>query len=90
MIGDITYLATGEGWLYLADALDLATRSVLGYAMADHMRAGLVVDALEMAAGLPDGREFRAQSSVLSDAADRSGSGPGSIRIWYALLAISS
>ena len=32
MVGDITYLATGEGWLYLADVLDLATRSVLGYA----------------------------------------------------------
>jgi transposase InsO family protein len=39
MVGDITYLATGEGWLYLADALDLATRSVLGYAMA-RPRAG--------------------------------------------------
>lgn len=51
MVGDITYLATGEGWVYLADVLDLATRSVLGYAMADHMRASLVVDALTMAAG---------------------------------------
>ncbi len=61
MVGDITYLATGEGWLYLADALDLATRSVLGYAMADHMRADLVVDALQMAAGrvqLPAGAIF--------------------------------
>jgi transposase InsO family protein len=61
MVGDITYLATGEGWLYLADALDLATRSVLGYAMADHMRADLVVDALDMAAGrvqLPAGAIF--------------------------------
>jgi putative transposase len=61
MVGDITYLATGEGWLYLADALDLATRSVLGYAMADHMRASLVVDALDMAAGrvqLPVGAIF--------------------------------
>ena len=61
IVGDITYLATGEGWLYLADTLDLATRSVLGYAMADHMRAELVVDALEMAAGrvqLPAGAIF--------------------------------
>ena len=61
MVGDITYLATGEGWLYLADALDLATRSVLGYAMTDHMRASLVVDALDMAAGrvhLPVGAIF--------------------------------
>lgn len=61
MVGDITYLATGEGWLYLADALDLATRSVLGYAMADHMRSSLVVDAVRMAAGriaLPAGAIF--------------------------------
>ena len=61
MVGDITYLATGEGWLYLADALDLATRSVLGYAMADHMRASLVIDAVRMAADripLPVGAIF--------------------------------
>jgi putative transposase len=61
MVGDITYLATGEGWLYLADTLDLATRSVLGYAMADHMRASLVVDALSMTATrvqLPEGAIF--------------------------------
>ncbi|MGE5762938.1 MAG: DDE-type integrase/transposase/recombinase [Mycobacterium leprae] len=50
MVGDITYLATGEGWLCLADVLDLATRAVLGCAMAEHMRAELVVDALDMAA----------------------------------------
>ena len=61
MVGDITYLATGEGWLYLADVLDVATRSVLGYAMAEHMRASLVVDALDMAARrirLPEGAIF--------------------------------
>ncbi|MFE9975656.1 IS3 family transposase [Streptomyces hirsutus] len=48
---DITYIATGEGWLYLATWLDLATREIVGYSMADHHRAGLVVDALKMAAG---------------------------------------
>jgi putative transposase len=61
MVGDITYLATGEGWLYLADVLDLTSRAILGYAMAEHMRATLVVDALEMAAGrieLPVGAIF--------------------------------
>ncbi|UXY32195.1 IS3 family transposase [Streptomyces sp. HUAS TT20] len=51
LVGDITYLPTAEGWLYLACRLDLATREVVGYAMADHHRAELVVDALDMAYG---------------------------------------
>lgn len=49
LVGDITYLRTGEGWLYLATVLDLATRMVVGWQMAAHMRASLVIDALEMA-----------------------------------------
>jgi len=48
-VGDITYLRSGEGWLYLATVIDLATRQVVGWAMADHMRAQLVCDALDMA-----------------------------------------
>ncbi|WP_159424331.1 DDE-type integrase/transposase/recombinase [Streptomyces sp. 3214.6] len=52
MVGDITYVPTAEGWLYLPTWLDLATREVIGYSMADHHRADLVVDALDMAAGL--------------------------------------
>lgn len=51
LVGDMTYLPTAEGWLYLACWLDLATREVVGYAMADHHRAELVVDALDMARG---------------------------------------
>ena len=47
--GDITYVRTWEGWLYLATVIDLASRKVVGFAMADHMRADLVCDALEMA-----------------------------------------
>lgn len=47
--GDITYLRTGEGWLYLATVIDLATGKVIGWQTAEHMRASLVVDALEMA-----------------------------------------
>ena len=47
--GDITYIRTWEGWLYLATVIDLASRRVVGFAMADHMRADLVCDALEMA-----------------------------------------
>ena len=46
---DITYIATGEGWLYLASVLDLGSRRLLGYSMADHMRTELVLDALAMA-----------------------------------------
>ncbi|MFF3062894.1 IS3 family transposase [Streptomyces sp. NPDC057909] len=51
LVGDITYLPTIEGWWYLATVIDLATREVVGYAMADHHRAELVTDALRMAAG---------------------------------------
>jgi transposase InsO family protein len=48
-VGDITYIATGEGWLYLASVLDLGSRRWLGYSMANHMRTELVADALDMA-----------------------------------------
>lgn len=47
--GDITYIATGEGWLYLASVIDLGSRRFVGYSMADHMRTELVADALDMA-----------------------------------------
>jgi transposase InsO family protein len=48
-VGDMTYLPTGEGWLYLAVVLDLCSRAVVGWSMADHMRAELVNQALAMA-----------------------------------------
>jgi len=48
-VGDITYIATWEGWAYLATVIDLASRRVVGWALADHMRTELVNDALEMA-----------------------------------------
>lgn len=54
--GDITYVRTGEGWLYLASVLDLGSRNLLGYAMADHMRTDLVTDALTMAVGIRGGK----------------------------------
>jgi len=50
-VGDITYLPTGEGWLYLAVVLDLCSRAVVGWSMANHMRAELVTQALSMAIG---------------------------------------
>jgi transposase InsO family protein len=49
LVGDITYLRTAEGWLYLATVIDLATRMVVGWQMATHMRTSLVTDALQMA-----------------------------------------
>jgi putative transposase len=48
-VADITYLRTGEGWLYLAAVQDAYSRQIVGWAMATHMRATLVVDALKMA-----------------------------------------
>ena len=48
-VGDITYLRTWEGWLYLAVVIDACSRRVIGWAIADHMRADLVQDALQMA-----------------------------------------
>jgi putative transposase len=48
-LADISYLPTDEGWLYLAAIEDLATREIVGWSMADHLRAGLCVDALVMA-----------------------------------------
>ena len=47
--GDITYLRTGEGWLFLATVIDLFSRRVIGWSVADHMRTELVADALKMA-----------------------------------------
>jgi transposase InsO family protein len=48
-VGDITYLRTGEGWLFLATVIDLYSRRVIGWSVAAHMRTTLVADALQMA-----------------------------------------
>jgi len=50
-VGDITAIWTGEGWLYLAVLIDLFSRKVVGWAMADHMRTELALMALRMATG---------------------------------------
>ena len=47
--GDITYIPTDEGWLYLAAVIDLYSRQVVGWSMAPHMQTSLVTDALRMA-----------------------------------------
>ncbi len=53
--GDITYIPTGEGWLFLADVLDLGSRRVVGYAMDERMPTELVAQALEMAVDIRGG-----------------------------------
>jgi transposase InsO family protein len=52
--GDITYIATWEGWLYLATVIDIASRRVVGFALADHLRAELAIDALTNAVAARD------------------------------------
>jgi transposase InsO family protein len=48
---DITYIPTDQGWLYLAGVIDLCSRRIVGWSMADHMRTDLVSEALKMAVG---------------------------------------
>lgn len=48
-VGDITYIWTSEGWFYLATVIDLYSRKIVGWSMADNMKTGLVIDALKMA-----------------------------------------
>lgn len=54
--GDITYMAVGSTWLYLATVIDICSRKVVGWPIADHMRTSLVTDAIEMAAAARGGR----------------------------------
>lgn len=51
LVGDISYIRTWQGWLYLATVIDCCTREVVGWSMVDHMRSSLVCDAISMAAG---------------------------------------
>ena len=61
MVGDITYIPTWEGWLYLATVIDCATRKIAGWAMDDNYKTPLIKDAIRMAArniDLPEGAIF--------------------------------
>ena len=49
LVGDITYIRTREGFVYLATVMDCYSKRIVGYAMAEHMRTELVQNALEMA-----------------------------------------
>ncbi|MFI9617274.1 IS3 family transposase [Streptomyces sp. NPDC052023] len=50
LVGDITYVPTGEGWLYLATVIDCCTKEVIGYAMDDHYQTPLITRAIRNAA----------------------------------------
>ena len=50
MVGDITYIETWEGWIYLATVIDCATRKIIGWAMDDNYKTPLISRAIEMAA----------------------------------------
>jgi transposase InsO family protein len=65
-VGDITYIPTGEGWLFVASVLDVCTRMVVGWSIADHLRAELCTDALA-AAGAARGNSFFAGTVFHSD-----------------------
>ena len=84
-VGDITYIATWEGWAYLATVIDLASRRVVGWALADHMRTELVEDALKMAFAK---RAPRRASSFIptGDVNIRAGTSP----TWHAPMASCS
>src|SRR5690606_23616109 len=60
--GDITYIPVGSSWLYLATVIDICSRRVVGWSIAEHMRTELVTDALDMAittrGGVVDGVIF--------------------------------
>ncbi|HET9967994.1 MAG TPA: IS3 family transposase [Streptosporangiaceae bacterium] len=61
MVGDITYIDTWEGWVYLATVIDCATRKIVGWAMDDNYKTPLISRAIEMAAqnlDLPGGAVF--------------------------------
>jgi putative transposase len=61
MAGDITYIPTWEGWVYLAMVIDFATRKIVGWAMGDNYKTPLISEAIRMTArnmDLPDGAVF--------------------------------
>jgi putative transposase len=72
LVGDITYVRTWQGWLYLALVIDCHSRAIVGYAMAEHYKTPLITAAIRMAAtnlDLPEGAIFHSDrgSSYTSD-----------------------
>ena len=73
MVGDITYISTWEGWLYLATVIDCATRKIAGWAMDDNYKTPLIKDAIDMAArnlSLPEGAVFHSDRGSNYTSAD--------------------
>ena len=61
LVGDITYIPTSEGWLYLATVIDLFSRKVIGWALSERMTKELVISAMQMSitnSGIPKGAIF--------------------------------
>lgn len=54
LVGDITCIPTGEGWVYLATVIDCYSKTVVGWSMADHYKTSLITAALDSAAGTID------------------------------------
>jgi putative transposase len=54
LVGDITYIPTGEGWVYLATVIDCYSKMVIGWSMADHYKTSLITAAIDSAAGAID------------------------------------
>jgi transposase InsO family protein len=79
-VGDITYIHTWQGFIYLATVIDCYSRKVVGWSVADHMRTSLVADALRNAAA----------TTLITPwsgaAADRAGKLAGDLSVVYALL----
>ncbi len=76
LVSDITYIRTWAGWVYLATVIDCYSRMVVGFAMADHMRASLVTAALDMArtgTDLADGCVFHSDRGSQYTSAELAG-----------------
>jgi hypothetical protein len=89
IVGDITYIQTWEGWLYLATAIDCATRKVVGWAMDDNYKTPLITAAIEMAArnvDLPAAPSSIQIAAAITRRASspRSWKGWGSASLWAA------
>lgn len=73
MVGDITYIETWEGWVFLATVIDCATRKIVGWAMDDNYKTPLISSAIQMAArnlDLPEGAIFHSDRGSNYTSAD--------------------